>query len=93
MSITVVSIIGTKVFSSEKSQFVIYLQSEGFDNFDLLAPEGSVYLSIQFYNKGDIVRYHLRGIEHKYILKRSDAYFYDLDQSWDNEARDFFGDE
>jgi hypothetical protein len=90
---TITSVIATRVFSSERTQFRRYLLSAGFDQFDLVEPEGGVYLNVQFYSKGDIARYYLLGTEHKYILSRSDAYFYDLDQTWDNDAREYFGDE
>lgn len=90
---TITSVIPTKVFSTERSQFRNYLVAAGFEQFDLSEPSSGIYLTLQFYSKGDIARYYLRGIENRYILARSDAYFYDLDQTWDEDARVFFGDE
>lgn len=91
MSTLVTVVIDTKVFASEKIKFASFLQEHGFENVEISAPEDAIYLRLQFFSKGELMRYELCNIEQRYLVSRSDVYFYDLDQSWDGEVDGFFG--
>jgi len=87
------NIICTKIFASELRDFRKYLQAAGFDGFHLDVASDGVYLTITFENPASVMNFKLRGIENDYKHFRSNVYYYDLDQSWDDEADDYFGDD
>jgi hypothetical protein len=87
------NMIRTRVFAEEEKEFRLYLENSGFSDFDLFPNKDAIYLNILFHKPATIMNYTLRGIESKYRATRSNTYYYDLDQDWDDEADLFFGDE
>lgn len=87
------SIIRTTIFIDEEKEFRMFLSNEGFSDFTLFPNKGKIYLNIQFHKPAAIMNYTLRGVEENYKSAHSNTYYYDLDQNWDDEAADFFGDE
>ena len=87
------NIIRTKIYAEEEKEFRLFLENAGFSNFDLFANKDKIYLNICFHTPATIMTYTLRGVENDYKASRSNTYYYDLDQDWDDEAGDFFGDE
>ncbi len=87
------NIIRTTIYAAEKKEFRLFLKNAGFDNFDLFPNKNNMYLNISFHTPATIMNYTLRGVENDYKSTRSNTYYYDLDQSWDDEAGEFFGDE
>jgi hypothetical protein len=90
MSTLVTVVIDTKVFASEKIRFGIFLKDVGLENVEIIAPDDAIYLKLQFFSKGDLLRYQICNVEQRYLHARSDVYFYDLEQSWDNEVDEYF---
>lgn len=86
------NIIRTKIYAEEEKEFRSFLESAGFSNFDLFPNKDGIYLNILFLTPATIMTYTLRGIETDYKSTRSNTYYYDLDQDWDDEAGNFFGD-
>lgn len=86
------SIIRTTIFTDEEKEFRMFLNDEGFSDFTLFSNNGGIYLNIQFHKPAAIMNYTLRGVEADYKSAHSNTYYYDLDQDWDEEAADFFGD-
>jgi hypothetical protein len=91
MSTLATVVIDTKVFASEKTEFGLFLKNAGFENVEVIAPEDAIYAKLQFFSKGDLLRYQLCNLEQRYLYARSDVYFYDLEQNWDHEADEYFG--
>ncbi len=87
------SIVRTKIYDEEKKAFRSYMLAAGFSNFSLITQKNGLYLNIEFPTPESVFNYRLRGIENSYMATRSNTYFYDLDQDWDDEANKFFGDE
>ena len=87
------NIIRTKIYAEEEKEFRKFLEDAGFSNFDLFPNKDKIYLNISFHAPATIMNYKLRGVENNYKASRSNTYYYDLDQDWDDEAGDFFGDE
>ena len=87
------SIIRTKIFANELRDFRKFLNEAGFEDFHLTIASDETYLTIEFENPASVMNYKLRGIESNYKHYRSNVYYYDLDQSWDSEADDYFGDD
>ncbi len=83
--------IHTKIFATEEKEFRTFLEAAGFSKFWLTPTQDKIYLSIEFKIPASIMNYKLRAIEETYRVSRSNVYYYDLDQSWDDEANDFFG--
>lgn len=89
-----VSVIRTSIFVDDERDFRNFLESEGFNNFHLFpSSSSSVYLNIHFENNASLFTYKLRDVESEYKDMHSNTYYYDLDQSFDNEAAEFFGDD
>jgi len=87
------NIICTKIFANEKREFRKFLMAAGFNGFELAISSDEVYLTITFENPASVMNFKLRGIENDYKHFRSNVYYYDLDQSWDDEADNYFGDD
>lgn len=87
------NIIRTKIYADEEKEFRLFLKGAGFNNFDLFPSKDKIYLNICFQTPATIMNYRLRGVETEYKSSRSNTYYYDLDQDWDDEANDFFGSE
>jgi len=85
------SIVGTKIYSEERKEFKAYLIAAGFTGFALVKPRKDLYLQVQFDAPESVFNYKLRGIEEAYKATRGNRYFSDLDQDWDDEAAEFFG--
>ena len=86
-----VSIIRTSIYADDMSDFSNFLESHGFSKFHLFPSADGLCLNIHFENDTSLFRYKLRDIEGQYKDLHSNTYYYDLDQSFDDEARDFFG--
>lgn len=86
------SIIRTTIFVNEEKEFRMFLSDVGFSDFTLFPNKGKIYLNIQFHKSAAIMNYTLRGVEADYKSAHSNTYYYDLDQDWDDEAADLFGD-
>ena len=87
-----VSVISTKIFSEDEQDFRKYLESEGFANFHLFpSNKNNVYLNLQFEQKASTFTFKLRGIEQNFRAMHSNTYYYDLDQDFDDEANELFG--
>lgn len=87
------SIVRTTVYADEEKEFRMFLEDKGFSEITLFPNKGGIYLNIQFHKPAAIMNYTLRGVESEYKSQHSNTYFYDLDQDWDDEADDFFGDD
>jgi hypothetical protein len=87
------NVLRTSIFNTDESDFRNFLEEEGFSDFTLLVANGSGYLSIQFKTDTGLFNYKLRGVESRYRSMRSNKYYYDLDQDFDDEADEFFGDD
>lgn len=88
-----VSVIRTSIYVDDERDFRNFLESEGFSHFHLFRSSAdSVYLNLHFENNASLFRYKLRDIESEYKDMHSNTYYYDLDQSFDDEAAEFFGD-
>lgn len=87
------SIVRTTIFTDEEKEFRMFLDNAGFSDFTLFPNKGGIYLNIQFHKPAAIMNYTLRGVEADYKATHSNTYYYDLDQDWDDEANNFFGDE
>jgi len=85
------SIHRTSIFNDDEKDFRSFLEKEGFSSFDLFSSKGSTYLNIQFETDAGLFNYKLRGVENAYRATRSNKYYYDLDQDFDDEADEFFG--
>lgn len=85
-------IVRTKIFAGEEREFRTFLEGIGFSGFVLTPTHDKLYLNIEFKTPASIMNYKLRAVEESYRASRSNAYYYDLDQSWDDEVNDFFGD-
>ena len=83
----------TSIFTTDESDFRTFLEEEGFADFLLSEANGSGYLSIQFETDTGLFNYKLRGVESRYRSLRSNKYYYDLDQDFDDEADEFFNDD
>ncbi|MHA1289141.1 MAG: hypothetical protein ACTSPB_17270 [Candidatus Thorarchaeota archaeon] len=81
----------TSIFTTDESDFRKFLEEEGFSDFLLSAANESGYLNIQFQTDTGLFNYKLRGVETRYRSMRSNKYYYDLDQNFDDEADEFFG--
>lgn len=89
-----VSILRTAIYTDDMSDFRNYLESHGFNNFHLFpASKDGLTLNIHFESETSMFRYKLRDIEGQYKDLHSNTYYYDLDQSFDDEATEFFGDD
>jgi len=86
------SIVNTKIYSEERQEFQKYLTGEGFSGFQLVKPKDELFLQVEFEAPESVFNYMLRGIEEAYKASRGYRYFSDLDEPWDDEAADFFGD-
>lgn len=87
-----VSVISTKIFTEDERDFRKYLESEGFANFHLFPSNGeNVYLNLQFEQNASSFTFKLRGMEQNFRAMHSNTYYYDLDQNFDDEADEFFG--
>lgn len=87
----VANMIQTSIFAKEEAEFRKFLESEGFSGFQLFPDLNEMYLNIYFDNPATIMNYTLRGVEDEYKVQRANEYYYDLDQDWDDEAEEFFG--
>ncbi len=87
------NIVRTKIYKEEKKAFKSFMVAAGFADFSLVGQKTGLYLNIEFTTPESVFNYRLRGIEGAYMATRSSTYFYDLDHDWDDEAKDFFGDE
>lgn len=87
------SIVQTKVYSEERKEFRAYLIATGFADFSLVKPKKELYLHVEFETPESVFNYKLRGIEEAYKATRGHRYYSDLDQSWDDEAAEFFGED
>lgn len=84
-------IIQTGIYTEEMKEFRDYLEAQGFTEFRLFpSKRDKLHLNIYFENPATIMNYVLRGVEADYKAARSNKYFYDLDQDWDEEAENFF---
>jgi hypothetical protein len=89
-----VSVIRTSIYVDDELDFRNFLKSEGFDEFHLFpSSSDSVYLNIHFENKTSLFTYKLRDVEGEYKDRHSNTYYYDLDQTFDNEATELFDDD
>lgn len=89
-----VSVIRTSIFTEDEKDYRLFLKQQGFSDFTLFPANGDkVYLNIQFEADTALFNYKLRGVEAKFRNMRSNTYYYDLDQDFDGEADDFFGDD
>jgi len=87
-----VSIIRTSIYKDDAVEFQNFLESHGFSKFHLFqSSQESLYLNIHFENNASLFSYKLRDMENKYKDLHSNTYYYDLDESFDNEADEFFG--
>lgn len=87
------NIVRTTIFTDEEKEFRTFLNNAGFSDFTLYSHKGKIYLTIEFHQPAAIMNYTLRGVESNYKAAHSNTYYYDLDQDWDDEAADLFGDE
>jgi len=87
------NIVRTKIYTDEEHLFQKFMVEAGFKNFTLIPQRNGLCLNIEFDTPQSVFTYTLRGIEAAYMRTRSSTYFYDLDQGWDDEADEFFGDE
>lgn len=85
------SIVSTKIYSEERKEFRAYLLAVGFTGFTLTKPKKDLYLQVEFDAPESVFNYKLRGIEEAYKATRGHRYYSDLDQGWDDEAAEFFG--
>lgn len=85
------SIVQTKIYSEERTEFRAYLLAAGFNDFALVKPKKELYLQVEFDTPESVFNYKLRGIEEAYKASRGHRYYSDLDQPWDDEAAEFFG--
>ena len=85
------SILRTSIFNDDEKDFRSFLEKEGFSGFDLFSSNKKMYLNIQFETDAGLFNYKLRGVESAYRATRSNKYYYDLDQNFDDEADEFFG--
>lgn len=89
-----VSIIRTSIYANDMVEFRNFLEELGFSQFYLFpSDQDGLYLNIHFENKSSLFTYRLRDVEGAYKDLRSNTYYYDLDQNFDDEAADFFGDD
>ena len=89
-----VSIIRTTIYTDDLEDFRRFLENEGFSNFHLFPSKtNNLYLNIHFEKKASLFSYKLRDVEGEYKNLHSNTYYYDLDQSFDDEAEEFFGDD
>ena len=86
------NMVRTSIFAEDKREFTSFLKDEGFSNFRLTPTGNRIFLDIEFKTPASIMNYKLRGVETKFKASRSNTYYYDLDQDWDDEADEFFGD-
>ena len=87
-----VSIFRTSIFSEDELEFRSFLEGAGFSDFHLFPANGdNVYLNIQFEKETSLFTYKLRGLESNFRALHSNTYYYDLDQDFDSEADEFFG--
>lgn len=87
-----VSTISTKILTKDQQEFYKFLEGAGFSDFHLFPiKEDSVYLNLQFDTDSSLFTYKLRGVEEKFRAMHSNTYYYDLDQDFDSEADEFFG--
>lgn len=87
------SIVNTKIYSEERQEFHQYLTEEGFSGFELIKPKDELYLQVEFDAPESVFNYMLRGMEEAYKASRGYRYYSDLDEGWDDEAADFFGED
>ena len=87
------SIVNTKIYSEERKEFHAYMIAVGFNDFTLVKPRKDVYLQVEFETPESVFNYKLRGVEEAYKASRGNRYYSDLDQDWDDEAEEFFGDD
>ena len=87
------SIVQTEVYIEERKEFRAYLLAAGFKDVTLLKPKREMYLQLEFEAPESVFNYKLRGIEGAYKATRGNRYYSDLDQDWDDEAAEFFGEE
>lgn len=87
------NVLRTSIFTEDEKDFRNFLEQEGFSDFQLFTTNGKVYLNIQFKTDTGLFNYKLRGVESAYRGMRSNKYYYDLDQDFDDEADEFFGDD
>ena len=85
------SIVQTKIYKEERSEFRAYLIATGFTGFALITPKKDLFLQVEFEVPQSVFNYRLRGIEEAYKATRGHRYYSDLDQPWDDEAAEFFG--
>ena len=83
----------TRVYSEERDEFHAYLRDAGFGEFNLTTPNGEIYLRLEFEDPQSSCNYMLRGIEERYKASRGHRYYADLDEAWDEEAAEFFGED
>ena len=89
-----VSVIRTSIYVDDERDFRNFLEAEGFSQFHLFpSAADSVYLNLHFENDTSLFTYKLRDVEGEYKDRHSNTYYYDLDQTFDNEASEFFGDD
>ena len=87
-----VSIIRTTIYKDDAHDFENFLESHGFTKFHVFpTSQDSVYLNIHFENDASLFAYKLRDMEGAYKDLHSNTYYYDLDQDFDSEADEFFG--
>lgn len=65
----------------------------GFKDFTLVKPRKELHLQVEFKTPESVFNYKLRGVEEAYKASRGNRYYSDLDQDWDDEAEEFFGDD
>lgn len=87
------NVLRTTIFNDDERDFRSFLEKEGFSGFVLTQTKGKTYLNIQFETDTGLFNYKLRGVENAYRSTRSNKYYYDLDQDFDDEADEFFGDD
>lgn len=89
---TAARIIRTEILNRDEEEFRQYLKDNGFSKVEIFQSKVHSNLNIYFDNPAEVMTYTLRGIEQKFMAKRSHVYYYDLEEPFD-DLGDIFGDE
>ena len=83
--------IRTDIRVSDETEYKEFLKEKGFDKVEIFPTKANTCLSAYFENPAEFMRYKLRGIEQEFMGLRSNVYFYDLDEPFD-DLHDIFDD-
>lgn len=82
----------TTILAEDEQDFSNYLLARGFKGFTLAPNRTGTYLTLSFEDPKEIMQYRLKAVEERFKAARSNTYFYDLEENWD-EAEEFFNGE